>query len=257
MNRWLKKLGMRWHGQNLNDKPAGTQGHWIVASRGWLWVTDEANLHIEWNLRKNEHCKIGLSVGTDHGFVLGGVAMPRGSLFLGLDGVARKFCSDYDWYSLDVSFSDWMVHANLWSNTSEWHSDVPWWKQRQFSVDLADVFLGKVEYAERTISEEETVVPMPEGTYPAAVRIFESVWRRPRWFVLRMVRADVNLNDNPIPFPGKGENSWDCGEDGTRGMTCPATTVEDAVAVVVRSVLRSRRRHGGKNWKPEEVGDAS
>jgi hypothetical protein len=69
---------------------------------------------------------------------------------------------------------------------------------------------------------------------------------------LRRIRAKITP-DTPIPFPGKGENSWDCGEDATHSMTCNATNEQEAVAKLVASVLNDRYRHGGKNWRPAAV----
>ena len=99
-----------------------------------------------------------------------------------------------------------------------------------------------------------TVVPMPERAYPASVKLFESTWKRPRWFASRMVRAEVKI-EKGIPFPGKGENSYDCGDDALFGLTCKADTVEQAIAETVESALRNRRRYGGSvDWQPAAEG---
>jgi hypothetical protein len=57
------------------------------------------------------------------------------------------------------------------------------------------------------------------------------------------VRDGVKLDiPGGIPHNGKGENSWDCGDDGLWG--CGGDTVEEAIGHAVSSVLRSRRRYG-------------
>jgi hypothetical protein len=61
---------------------------------------------------------------------------------------------------------------------------------------------------------------------------------------------------DPVPFPGKGENSWDCGEDATHGYYGPAASIEDAVGNLVTSTLKRRRKYGGRDWKPEAVREA-
>jgi hypothetical protein len=67
-----------------------------------------------------------------------------------------------------------------------------------------------------------------------------------------MRRANLDI-ERGVPTPGKGENSWDCGQDATYGLTCPASTVEEALASLRASVMRDRERYGGKDWKPEAV----
>jgi hypothetical protein len=54
-----------------------------------------------------------------------------------------------------------------------------------------------------------------------------------------------------IPHPGKGENSWDCGMDGVYGLSCEATTVDEAVAAVHACATKNRERYGGPGWTPK------
>ena len=54
-----------------------------------------------------------------------------------------------------------------------------------------------------------------------------------------------------IPFPGKGENSWDCGDDATYGFG--GTSIESAVAHIIEHTKTTRLRHGGQNWRPTEA----
>lgn len=55
-----------------------------------------------------------------------------------------------------------------------------------------------------------------------------------------------------IPFPGKGENSWDMGDDAYFGFG--GATIEAAVADIIADTLDRRNRHGGKNWRPAAIG---
>ena len=82
-----------------------------------------------------------------------------------------------------------------------------------------------------------------------------SIWTFGRcWWNLteRVVRAEITP-DTPIPHPGKGENSWDCGEDAIHSLTCQASTTHDAVGEIVKAVLRSRYRYGGLMWRSATV----
>jgi len=143
---------------------------------------------------------------------------------------------------------------HLWNNRNESSSRDPWW----WSIHIypADLLLGDRKYSARDLYSECVNVQLPEGPYPSTVRIFESTWKRPRWpWPRRMIRAEITP-DTPIPNPGKGENSWDLGDDATYSMTCPAHTPAEAADMLARSILRDRERYGGANWKPSKGSDA-
>ncbi len=147
---------------------------------------------------------------------------------------------------------DWTLWWTVWRDNSSWSSSTPRWREGNFC--LPDFLLGRPAYSERVLKRAETVIPMAEASYPATVELRDDTWKRPRWFSKRLLRATVNIPKG-VPFPGKGENSYDCGQDATFGLSCCASTVEGAVAAVVESVLRSRRRYGGSvDWRPAAVG---
>ena len=58
-----------------------------------------------------------------------------------------------------------------------------------------------------------------------------------------------------LRHPGKGENSWDCGEAATSGMSFGTDTVflHDAVGAAVALCLRDRYKNGGYGWRPVEA----
>lgn len=87
---------------------------------------------------------------------------------------------------------------------------------------------------------------MPEGSYRATVTIERDSWTRARWFARRIERAHVDIHD-PIPTPGKGENSWDCGDDALHSSTFPCGTVPAAVGKIVGDVL-AKRGHSTWTW---------
>ena len=94
----------------------------------------------------------------------------------------------------------------------------------------------------------------PEGTYQAHAVLEELVWSRPRWFKERMTRVDFEI-PNGIPHAGKGENSWDCGDDATFGMsTGECKSIPEGIGKLVGSCLQTRIRYGGwgdYEWKRE------
>lgn len=149
-----------------------------------------------------------------------------------------------------VSFHDHAVFWSLGADDMGWDAQTPEWRQGAWHPLGFFRRQGEVEL----VDEREVLVPMPERSYRAKARLERTHWgfdKAPRRFdrVERHVTIEM-LDGEQIPFPGKGENSWDCGDDATFSLSCRANTIEDGVGRLVASVLRSRRRHGGANWAP-------
>lgn len=147
----------------------------------------------------------------------------------------------------------------------------PGWKLRISPVRwyrLKNKILGPVEIEKIPLRVYEDVeLTLPEGTYTGTVSFFRDRISRKRW---RTIRDDVVgewEGEEWLPFPGKGENSWDCGDDGFKehsttlrryvheesGETC-AEDVMRVVSETIAAVLRYRGRYGGWKWKPEGIG---
>jgi hypothetical protein len=136
-----------------------------------------------------------------------------------------------------------------------WSSRDSKWTHGSFHV--VDFIFGRTTHAKRALVGPVAVkIPLPERAYDGTVTIEVREWRRKRWpFVWhRMIGADVDCKNDPLPFPGKGENSWDCGEDATYSSSapCPTGKVADAIGHMVAHVLDTRRRYGGEGWLPKE-----
>lgn len=215
---------MRWHSQNLNDKP-GSFGAGRERDRNF-----------------GGHLRLG-PFG-----IYPSVSAPRSSrLFRLAPAEAREF---------SLSLREWTLRLEVWGREWEYRNRDPWWI-RGVSVDLRDLVLGRPKYSTREVAAIRPIlIPMPEGAYRGTCAIEEATWKRPRWPARRLLRADVKMEE-PVPIPGKGENSWDCGEDAIHGMCCPASTVPEAIAEVVKSALSTRERHGGRNWRPQAVAAAA
>ena len=87
------------------------------------------------------------------------------------------------------------------------------------------------------------VIPMPEGIYHGTAKIELATWKRPLWFAKTQISTSIDCPKG-IPFAGKGENSWDCGDDGLFGWGAEGDVVEHAIAHGVEIVLTNRRRYG-------------
>lgn len=246
---------MHWHWQNLNEKH-GVKGSGWVNGRAWLHL-DRAALGVQWVWSKR--LQIGGAItfggaGAEHDLSIH-IHLAFFSLYLHTERVLSRLWQpkgydDHEFrlelYTLDGDLSlAWAWNAD----PNSWRSKNPWWRKGMWHP--ADTLLGRAVYTQGAPEVYRIEVPMPEANYMGTCTLRNDTWKRPRWFTRTLRRADITMDEGAqVPFPGKGENSWDCGEDGIFGMTCPARDVPEAIASVVESALRSRAKNGGRDWKP-------
>ncbi len=167
----------------------------------------------------------GLKIGVRAGAVCAWISSER----LRLPG-GREF---------DVSVHDGSIWLNLGTD-GNWDRGRAW-RKNTVVLHVADWIFGKHVHSVRAIVEERDVqIPMPEGVYPAHVRIEDEQWKRSRWPLKRVVRrAHVDIPKG-VPHAGK----W--GADGLYGLTTPIPgkrhPVEQAIGACVASVLGDRWR---------------
>lgn len=264
MKRLLRRLGLLYHSQNLNELPGERYGSILRHGRAWLHFGDNA-FGWEW-VTGRLRCGFGLTVdacGGEHD-LSGHITIPGLSFYWHLDHAwPRRFRQPlfewwkrrwgYDGRDIGIDFHDGSLWVKVWAPENEWSSSQPKWMDWHF--DPADFFLGRHKYTSRVLEKTRVEVPMPEGVYPAEVEVFESTWKRPRWPWARVMLRTTITPDEAIPVPGKGENAWDCDEDAIYSQTCGqgVSTPTAAVVSLVESVLEARERHGGRGWRPEKV----
>jgi hypothetical protein len=245
---------MRFHAQNLNEKPHGRMGWMLWRGRAWWHLSDRTMLHAEWSARPS--LQLGAQIqsggmGDDH--VLANVSLFGLTLYFGVSCPLTRRLSSWaskrEGFETGVEFQWGRYHStptlriDIASRIMSWRSSDPRWV-RGWNIDIADLLLGSRVYSREVLKSVETVIPMPEGCYAASIELDICRWKRPRWpFALTQYGSKVDIPGG-IPFAGKGENSWDCGDDGLWGSNPAAETVEDAIAAIVASVLKSRRRYG-------------
>lgn len=160
------------------------------------------------------------------------------TLFVSID--RAKFAT-VDARCFEFYMDDWRIRFVPWGRAWDWRSADPWWI-RGVSVDVLDLVLGRAKYrTEELASGILCRVPMPEGSYAAVAKIERQTWKRPRWFASVRTSAWLEIPKG-IPHAGKGENSWDCGDDGLFGIG--GDSVEDAIRRAQESVTRDRHRYG-------------
>lgn len=262
---------MRFHWQNLNERRVGektVKGTPLKSGRCWLHHggkpddSRESTVRFEWalGLRFGAH----VDLDPDENEITFNLAPIFGSFYLTFqrDRVTRwllkalpykvrqyegKEYRAYEQRETGVYMHAWSLHVFVWADRNSWSRDDPKWKQ--FSINFPDLVLGRTKHAAvELIPEREVLIPLPEGQYRALVKLERDTWKRTRWpwWPLKRTREsyDFNIPDG-IPFPGKGENSWDCGDDGLFGCGHSGGTEADAIGYVVAIVLRNRARYGG------------
>jgi len=126
------------------------------------------------------------------------------------------------------------------------------WKGYHKMIDWKSILFGKQTYQKDDLTELRGYIEMPEGKYWSTVKVFKSAWTRKRFAKpITMLRFDITP-DIPIPEPGKGENSWDIDDDALYSITLAADSVDDALIKVAESVVRTRTKRAGANWKPSK-----
>lgn len=251
-------MHIHWINENrISDKIVGSI---FWAGRGWLYLNDEGGykqkqIGIEWYFGSRAH-HTTLEVRTD--FV-----MDRELHFsIGLYGLFCFFLSlafpgfpswnhEHGDRQIGVRFFDGALWLDLWRNDDNWRSND--WRTRPIVIRPVDILFGRMKHSDQKLSDHEATVSLPDGQYPVKIEMTLVKLKRPRWpFATHFKRARIELL-KPIPIPGKGENSWDIDDDAIMSMTCNVETVEQAIAKVVESALRDRRRYGGSlEWSADQ-----
>ena len=113
-------------------------------------------------------------------------------------------------------------------------------------LDFADLLLGERKYSKQVLQNfENVIIPMPDGIYKAAMQFETCTWKRPLWFPTVKHYTNIELTDKAPTFPGKGENSWDCGDDSIWGMSVEGHSIPKAIGGYVQKVMEYRQKRSG------------
>lgn len=230
-----------------------------------------------WTLERNSitrHFEVELALGGEDNMLQFGIVLPFiGCWHIGVR-VPRSLTRSWiyqrrewtirvgyigRWFELLVAYDDSAADMHSYYKAKRKHGESldPWsrvalWPGLHLSLRPRplDFLLGRSVCTVDKGESQPTVVPMPEGNYAATVTKETRTWKRPRWPWSSRVRVDYWLEiSGGIPVPGKGENSYDCEDDGIYGGG--GVTVTAAIGSMVSSVLRLRQRHGGRDWEPD------
>lgn len=252
-----KLLGNRWHVSHSKEEGRGIHGR--------IFVTDfqgERSARFEYHLPSSS-CAVGIASDEERALLLTFCVPPVG-LYMSCDSPLLQMLSafliarfpdpagsHYGGRDLSVAIHGNALWWHLWVDRNCWSNARPAWRDGCWHP------LGhyKLRGAFEVLEQRDVLVPMPERSYRGTAKVLRSRWgfeKLPALFDKVLTHVSVDMHDGEqIPHPGKGENSYDCGEDATFSTHGPGRTVEDGVGKLVASVLRSRQRHGGPNWTPE------
>lgn len=220
-------------------------------SRRWLHCGDTTWRFEGYLGKKANHTMIGADLGGDENDILFKLGIKRlFSVYFGVeDLLPRKLMHKlfgYDGRIYELSLSEEYF-------TLDFHRDdygySEGWKGIHWMFNWKEFLYGKWEYKSEIIDNKRILVPMPEGNYPATVEIkkVSRGYKRSKKQLTSNYQIDLDI---PIPYEGKGENGWDCEEDGTYSSNIMANSLEEAIQNLVDSSLKYRVRYGGENWKP-------
>jgi hypothetical protein len=251
---------MRLDWQNLNEHGSGWR-----EGRAWLrlWPSargypSNATVRFEWSHFKRLTFSLKVTLAGGDGDDLGlHIALFGISWWLTFQGFLPYGWLPRDRYlwGIETGFDlsgDFLRLYLFYGDANSMGKDRGWYR----CAHLLDLLLGRAKYQAGAPEVTSVLIPMPERAYRATVSLQNDSWKSPLWFRRIIRRAHIEMEPGEqIPVPGKGENSWDCGEDAIYGFTTPARDVAAAIAAVCESALRDRARYGGGvNWVPKALG---
>jgi hypothetical protein len=240
---------VRYWFQNLNEKK-----HKLFYFRGSISSSDNNKKYLKYEFSSGRSLKLKYSYGDD------GPQWTLGLLFFTVYLTSPIFRvpsistgRDYGFYFYEWAFV-WSWHARQFEHNS---SD-QWWMHQYFRID--DFFLGKPESLIDELGKEENIwFKIGDKEF----KMDSIKWTRGRSFrrhipysLFHKTWYSVNMEiEKPPMHSGKGENSWDCGDDGCFGLSAPwnfeppkwSTTKESAKLAVqyyVEHVLKDAKRYG-------------
>jgi hypothetical protein len=254
---------MRFHWQNLKERDRSItrrRTEWLAGRCWWgPW-------RLEWHIPAWKSCAIELDFndGDSSDEIQIHIGLWLFAFWLSCEGlpipVGHWFTATWDKqdptrtvFSRDgrrmgLSFYGGRLRLDFWARTMEWRSSDPWWI-KGVRLDFADLLLGQRKHEHEILSDwKSVVIPMPEGCYESRMREERRTWRRTRWpwWPFKIVQEYLEIDiPGGIPHEGKGENSYDCDEDGLWGCSSSSWSVEKAVGHVVEVCLKDRKNYGG------------
>lgn len=220
------------------------------ASIGWKLGARRLAAHLRLDDTGDEHLTLHLAFPFLGAFWLSLSRCSRLLQLLGLTWAQVREKPSRDWLrSIGFTFRHGTFWIDPWINPDEYDKG----RRHTLTINLADLLFGRPRVKVTTLACHGAVVQLPEGGYPATVRLYTATYKRPLAFrPWRVVpRFDIEVEDG-IPIPGKGDNSWDMEDDAVYEVSGAGDSVETAVAAIRAAIMQSRERYGGQDWTPDD-----
>lgn len=177
-----------------------------------------------------------------------------------LKGKAK--CRETGWIptgsrTISLSFFEYTILWDIWIDNHSWSSDTPKWRHGSFN--LSRFIKGKDKVTNSNLETFTDVIKLQEGIYYMLVEHTEYIKTYQRWFTKRWTRYNFKFGyfvgdkwiDTPVIHWGKGENSYDCGMDGTYSMSTPANIKSyiDAKDYMFKRLKTDRHKYGDIDFK--------
>lgn len=128
------------------------------------------------------------------------------------------------------------------------HTDLQLWRGYEIKLKwppVLDWIFGREKRREEILATHDVKVPMDGRDHAAVVKVSHTYSVRPRWpWRFRHSYGSWIDVENPPRFAGKGENSYDCGDDAIWGMGSRETSPASIVGEYVKRVMEYRERYG-------------
>lgn len=237
----------------VNDNEKGhskVKGSIIRQGRAFWHFGNDQSLCFEWHLF-SKRIAAGVDLGGGDDAIAARLCVWLFSLYFAwnnfevqrwLDNLTKRKGEKYgNGREIGFHWTSGTLFVHLWNDPMEWSSTQPkWWT---FSICPRDLILGRAKHSSRVLSEGVRPLTLPEKTYDVKIQITESAWKRPRWpWPHKIVRTNAEV-DGGIPVPGKGTESYNCGDDAIYSQTSPGATFDSALAGLFKSVIYAREHY--------------
>lgn len=143
------------------------------------------------------------------------------------------------------SSAGWYSTHGRGGAAGRWLRDIK--RNKEVTLFRGDWVLGKPQHTLEVLEENIPVVvnvgQWDGDVYGGTAKHTRRTWKR-RFSTKVSDGFEIEMQEG-VPFPGKGENSWDCGDDAYFGFG--GETIEAAIEDIVNKV--KQRRYDG--WRPE------
>lgn len=207
--------------------------------RGWIDLFGD-KYHITW-----EYCN-----GLDFGFRVAldpseqeahvCIRLLFVTLYLSFQGFVPKklFPKGYEEKQIQIHFHHYVLWIDLWTPTNSWCKG-----QRSYSVHFDDIFLGKIKHHKDVLFYDNGKLTLPEKIYEISYELGTQTWKRPRWFTKTINYVNAECEEG-IPVPGKGEDSWNCGDQLLYSTGGEGENISVGRQALYNAVKRARDKHG-------------